>query len=357
MPSSSKNKILFILKRREDYNSDVHYTRSLSTGLSNSAGFMDTMLKDMGYDSAVEVVIDNNCIDKVVTAHKPSVVIIEALWVVPEKFKVLTKLHPDVKWIVRLHSELPFIASEGNAMQWIAEYADYKNVYVAANASRMLEEMRYFLKISKNWTNEEGCDQIIYMPNFYPIKESQKFICKKQSDIINISCFGAIRPLKNHLIQAVAALKLADKLGKKLRFHVNVGRIEMKGDPVLNNLKGFFKQLENSGHELVLNVWKTHEDFLQLCGEMDIGLQCSFSETFNIVAADHVKMGVPIVTSDEVPWANKLFTANPVDSSDICIKMMCAWKCAKFNVWINRRNINRYNKKTKKIWAKEIDNL
>ena len=56
----AKVKVLFILKRREDYNLDKHSHIGLSTGLYNSASFMNQMLKDAGIDSELSVVIDNN---------------------------------------------------------------------------------------------------------------------------------------------------------------------------------------------------------------------------------------------------------------------------------------------------------
>ena len=100
------SKILFILKRREDYNAVVHSNVGLSTGLYNSASFVHNMLNHMGINSVLEVAKDNNCIDRLVTQHQPTHVIIEALWVVPQKFSVLQRLHPNLKWIIRLHSEI-----------------------------------------------------------------------------------------------------------------------------------------------------------------------------------------------------------------------------------------------------------
>ena len=97
-----KTKVLFILKRHEDFNPVKHSPLGLSTGLFNSANFMNEMLDNAGIRSEIEVAIDNNCIDRLVNKHKPTHVIIEALWVVPSKFSVLTKLHPNVRWIIRL---------------------------------------------------------------------------------------------------------------------------------------------------------------------------------------------------------------------------------------------------------------
>ena len=123
----SHSKVLFILKYRAMY-TDICFDESemysssykhFNSGLLNSANQVHEMLLDHGVESKLVQVIDNNCIDKEVHQYKPTHVIIEALWCVPEKFEILQKLHPKVKWILRLHSETPFIANEGIAMEWI----------------------------------------------------------------------------------------------------------------------------------------------------------------------------------------------------------------------------------------------
>ena len=53
--------VLFILKRREDYDPDHHNHKGLSTGLFNSATFMEQMLNESGIEAHLEVAIDNNC--------------------------------------------------------------------------------------------------------------------------------------------------------------------------------------------------------------------------------------------------------------------------------------------------------
>ena len=344
-----KNKVLFILKRREDYNQDKHSHIGLSTGLYNSASFMNKMLNDGGIESNLEVVVDNNCIDRVVTKHKPTHVVIEALWVVPTKFSVLCKLHPNVKWIIRLHSEMPFLAGEGMALDWLGDYVGFKNIMIGANAPRALEEVRLYLRHKINCTEEEIKERVIYLPNYYP----QGFKLKKfnkDKEYIDISCFGAIRPLKNHVLQALAAVKFAEKLGKKLRFHINSGRIEMNGNPVLNNLKCLFIHLVDEGHELINHEWTPREEFLELCESMDIGMQVSISETFNIVGADLISRGVPLVGSNEIPWANRLFCANPLETEDICTALMYAYYLPQLNVVTNQIFLKKYTNKTKKIW-------
>ena len=343
--------ILFILKRREDFNPVKHSPKGLSTGLFNSASFMETMLNDSHITTNLEVAIDNNCIDKLVNKYRPTHVIIEALWVVPEKFQVLTKLHPKVKWIIRLHSEMPFMAGEGMAMDWIGDYVTYPQISIGVNAPRMLDEIRCYLQTKQRWSNKETNSRVVYMPNHYPQDFKTKKL-EKSKYWVDIGCFGAVRPLKNHLLQAFAALKFAKKINKQLRFHINVGRVEMKGDPVLNNLQKFFIQLSDEGHQLVMHEWTPREGFLQLCSQMDLGMQCNFSETFNIVGADLISQGVPLIGTSEIPWSSDIFNADATESDDICDALLRSYRWPQLNVYLNQSSLRSYTNKTSRIWSK-----
>ena len=340
-----KNRILFILKKREDYNAEVHHNISLTTGLYNSVSFLEKMLNYSGLESKLVIVNDNNDIDREVGAYKPTHVIIEALWVVPSKFGVLTKLHPSVKWIIRLHSNTPFLANEGMAMGWVGSYLEQANVYVACNADKIFNEIRLFAMHKR-----VDYSKVIYLPNFYPQEYKNK--AHNYSEYVNVGCFGAIRPLKNQLIQAMAAVKFAESIGKKLKFYVNADRIEMKGEPVLRNLTEYFDHVP---HQLINVGWLDRDAFLRVCGQMDIGMQVSFSETFNIVAADLLSQGVPVVGSDEIPWMNFLYTANPVDSEHMVRLLRRTYFWPELNVWLNQHGLTNYTNHTRKTWLNYFD--
>src|SRR5579859_1805562 len=123
-------RVQFILKYRENqYTNEDGYSASstLESGLFNSARFMVEMLNSQPqyYQAEIVSVVDNNGIDKVVTEFKPDIVIVEAFWVVPEKFAVLHQLHPNVKWVIRNHSKSAFLANEGIGFDWAIRYTDY----------------------------------------------------------------------------------------------------------------------------------------------------------------------------------------------------------------------------------------
>lgn len=342
------NKILFIIKKRVDTDASGQ-KKLIQTGLYNSSNYLNIILNTMGIESNVDYAIDNNCIDRIVTKHKPTHVIIEALWVVPPKFNILCQLHPKIKWIIRFHSDMPFIACEGIAMSWISKYSMFKNLYIGCNAPRFFREVKVFLK-AKNMSDNEINEKVIYLPNYYPVVDNFKTKPKEEKDEINICCFGALRPLKNQLIQAISAIEFATKINKKLRYHINATRVETNGLPVYNNIKGLFTELPSDKFELVEHSWYDKEEFLSVCSQMDIGLQVSFSETFNIVACDIISQGIPIVCSYDIPWSNNKYNASPTDSIDITNKLLLTYENIEDNVKLNTESLLQYVEKTKSVW-------
>jgi hypothetical protein len=104
------------------------------------------------------------------------------------------------------------------------------------------------IKFGKDKQNIEDLVPLLY--NYYPIVKKpniKKTILPKGT--INIGCFGAIRPMKNHLMQAVAAIEFAEKNNLILRFHINAGRIESNGSNSLKNVKSLFGHIPK--HHLI----------------------------------------------------------------------------------------------------------
>lgn len=334
-------KILFITcDRVKDY-------YGITSGLFNSASFVVNYLKEIGHDVKLTPVRDSNAIDKVVTEFDPSIVIIEALWVPPAKFEELLKIqrHKKRRWIVRIHSKAPFLANEGLATRWISQYTEIKSpgIQIAPNTVELTEQLSSAFP--------EG--QFIFLPNIYHPPKYNLVKEEKFENCINIGCFGAIRPMKNQYQQALAAIEFAEQIGKPLRFHVNGSRTEQKGDNVLKNLIALF---ENSPHELVQHGWYTHRQFIEAISKMDIGMQVSFSESFNIVTADFVLADVPIVASDDISWMPRLLKASPTDHRGIIKTMKFAYFMRRFSSMIQKIYLKIYSIYARKIWSKSIKN-
>jgi len=300
-----KARILFILKQFHLYG---NYAQRPSSGLVNSARMVVDMLNSIGFTAALVEVNDNNDIDREVTGFRPTHVVIEALWVVPEKFAVLIPLHPTVRWWVRLHSEIPFLANEGMAMDWIWRYIQYPQVKVAVNSPRIHDDL---LGV--------GIPTLL-LPNYYRIDpDGHRVSCPDPgSKILQVACFGAIRPLKNQLLQAMAAIRVANQRKQTLVFHVNGDRCEMEGENILKNLRALFA---GGPHVLMEHAWQTHDALMAILRLVDVGMQVSFTETFDITAADMLAAGLPIVVSREIAWASPLVRAETTSGEDIASKL------------------------------------
>lgn len=342
MSKLHNKKILFILKKRMLYSDDKYTT--VNSGLYNSATFVNNMLVKCGVNSHLVEVVDNNEIDKYVTKYRPDIVIIEALWVVPSKFEILTKLHPNVQWIVRIHSEVPFIANEGIAMEWLKGYAKFDNVNIGANSKDFIQSLKPIIE-----------RDIFYLPNYYPISDTpkyRKYEFNYEDDVINIGLFGAIRPMKNSLTQAMAAMIYADEKDMKLKLHINTERIEQKGENNLKNLRALF---DGTRHELVEHKWLKHDNFLKLVSKMDIGLQVSLSETYNIVTADFISQNVPIITSEEIKFVNAFDKVDKNKNAQVIAdKIKSGLRNQQPFVWVNRLLLWIDSYKSKRNWIKFV---
>lgn len=346
---------LFVLKRREDYSCDPSYSGSyqIATGMWNSAQFVvDAITEDGNITADIEMVQDANSIDAIVTSTDPAVVFIEGLWVTPEKFTELMALsrHAGRTWIVRVHSEIPFLASEGIAMNWIAKYLE-QGVLVACNAVRARDQIAAYAR-AMGYDENEIAALLPYLPNCYPTdfepEQSTDLVSKSTLDI---ACFGAFRPLKNHLQQAICAVNFARENGKNLRFHIN-DRCDAGGVGPARNVHDFFANLP-AQYELVEHGWESHEQFLASLSNIDILMQVSFSETFNIVAADATFVGKPVVVSDEISWAYPLY-ADPTDHMQLEQVLQLAYLQPMFYVQQSRKRLESFATQSASIWVRYL---
>lgn len=276
-------KILFLVKTTQEYGDVCQPSKS---GLRNSARFVvEAINKFEGVCAEMEFCKDDNDCDRFIHRFKPQVCILEAIWVRPVKLKELISLHPNVRFVARVHSRTPFLAHEGNAVEWIREYE--KISVVSFNHSQTSEDF-----------NEMGIRNV-YLPNIYPTLPWRGCGELPTKHMYKIGCFGAIRPFKNQLSQGMAAILFAERRKSVVHFYINSSRVEQRGENILKNLRALFA---NTRHKLVEVEWLEHSDFLKLIGTMDACMQVSFTETFNIVTADCIYMHVPVIVSEAIEW-------------------------------------------------------
>jgi hypothetical protein len=331
-------RVLFVLKDRF-YNK----THSKSYGLINSSKQVADYLETIGYTCKVVQVIDANYIDREIFEFRPDIVIIEALWVSGAKMKELIEIkrYKHIKWIVRIHSNIGFLSAETLALKYVNDYIELQkeNLFVSCN------NLEFNNNLSKAMNYE-----FVYLPNIIDIHFHEPD--KEYTNYIDIGCFGSLRILKNQCYQAMCAMEAADRMRKRLRFHVTVDvDIDQKSvvNPVLKNLEELFK---NSQHELVKHMWLEQAEFHHLIKEMHLGLQDSYTESFNIVTSDFVNEGVPIIVSPSITWMPWFFKTSTVHFHRTVRKIIWVYRLRKSRIlrWWSRRNLLAYNGSAKMKW-------
>ena len=334
-------RILFVLKDRF-YNK----SHSKSYGLINSSKQVAEFLEKIGNECKIVQVVDGNAIDKEIYEYKPHMVIIEALWVTGHKMKELINIprYKHIKWVVRIHSDIGFLSAETLGLKYVNDYINLgkDNLFISCNNLAF----NYHLSQTLQYP-------FVYLPNIIDIKFKQHSFQYK--NYMDVACFGSLRILKNQCYQAMCAIDAANRLGKILRFHITVDvNIDHKTEtfnPVLKNLEELF---QDSKHELIKHYWLENDDFHLLIRKMDIGLQVSYTESFNIVTADFVNQGVPIVVSDAIKWMPWFFKTSTVMYEETIKKIIQIYKMRKWSIlrWWARRNLVIYNENAKLDWIK-----
>lgn len=264
-------------------------------------------------------------IEMAIQLYNPKNVLVQSVWISDEEMRRLSARYPHIHFFIHIHSNIPFLACE------------------AYSFARFNEAKAHGWKLVFNDHRAARCfPDSIYLPNIYS-KEFIQHSPKPESEELNVICAGSLRPMKNHVTQALAAIMYAGDIGKKLKFHCNLTRSE-GGEGVHAALVGLFNA--HPEHELVSVPWLDHDEFIKYCSTMDFGLQVSMSESFNIVAADYAAAGLPMVVSDEVDWAPKEVQAKSGKAVNIAATM----NIADMHVGDNRAALLSHNHYAMMAW-------
>lgn len=334
-------KILFILKER------LYAKNTNSYGLINSSRHVASYLEKIGHDCKVVQVVDGNNIDAEVFKYKPNMVIIEALWVSAPKLKELMEIprYSNITWVIRIHSDIGFLSAETLALTYVNDYIDLRKekLYISTNNFEFNKNLSKVLNY-----------EFAYLPNIIKIKHHHS--CKKiiQKNHIDVGCFGSLRIMKNQCYQAMCAIEMADRLKKKLKFHITVDVGMSEGNnryPVLKNLEEMFS---NSKHDLVKHDWMPNHELQDLIASLDIGMQVSYTESFNIVSADFVNNRVPIVVSEAIAWLPSILKTSTTEYEKTVRKLIKIYKRrnSRSLIWWMQYRLFEYNTDAEAEWKK-----
>jgi hypothetical protein len=222
-------------------------------------------------------------------------VIISAPWIPTVELQDLANRFPQTNFAVVCHSNVGFLQADPNGVKLVRETLELEmathNVRLGGNSRRFC-----------GWMESTFGGHCYYLPNLYfldGLPHRQRPFCG--GGTLRIGVFGAIRPLKNLMSSAGAALEISRRLRVPLELWISGGRAEGGGETVLAAVKQMLAGLPNV--ELKLNGWQSWPNFRKTVAHMHLLLQPSYTESFNMVTADGAAEGVASVVSEAIDWA------------------------------------------------------
>lgn len=213
-----------------------------------------------------------------------------------------------IHFSVICHSNVGFLAADTGAFHRKRDYlhvqSEVPNFRTAGNSDRLAD-----------WATsvyETACDTL---PNLYYLDavNSRDSRVPWSGDLLRIASFGAQRPLKNHVSAGAAALKVARDLRVDLEFWISGDRVE--GPPIAGPLAEMFAGLKWA--KICVNPWESWNRFRATVRHMDLLMQPSYTESFNVVTADGVAGGVTSVVGPSISWVPDHWQADVDDPSDL----------------------------------------
>jgi glycosyltransferase involved in cell wall biosynthesis len=237
----------------------------------------------------------------------PSHVVIHAPWIQTDDLARLARDFPETTFIVISHSNWGFLAADPHAVKLMREAAHLQrsthNVRIGGNAQK------FVAVASEIW----GVD-VAWVPNLYDM--TTPFAAARPpwpGRTLRLGLFGAARMLKNGVTATAAAIQLSMRYRVPTELYVSAERAD--GEVVVNAIRELTDDVPDV--TLVYSGWQSWAKFRHLVATMDLLLQPSFTESFNVVTADGIAEGVPSVVSPAIDWAPARWQANPDDADDV----------------------------------------
>lgn len=233
-------------------------------------------------------------------------VIISAPWLSTRDVRAIVTHFSKIQFAVLSHSNVGFLQADPNGTRLLREglalSQEVPNFKIAGNSKKFVD-----------WMEEAYGVPVALLPNMYPTSGTTK--PASTSGPIKIGIFGAIRPQKNVLTAAAAAIVIGRRLNRPVELWVNSGREEGGTGTLTNALRQLTRNLPN--FELKQAQWAPWGTFKQTVAAMDLLIQVSYTESFNMVTADGIANGVPSVVSNAIYWAPKSWMARGDDALNV----------------------------------------
>jgi hypothetical protein len=271
--------------------------------------------------------------------HPLTHVVISAPWMSVYDMEQLLCHFKSIQFAVLSHSNVGFLQADYDGVKLLCEYRKlarkHHNFQVGGNSRKFAD-----------WMTAATGHKALLLPNLYPLPA-----CIREKEfhggVINIGAFGAVRPYKNFMTAAGAALVIHQRTGRPVRFHMSSG-----GEP--GDTRAIEQLFEcHPGIELIKHPWCYWDKFVRLIGSMDVLLQPSFTESFNMITADGISQGVPSVVSTAINWAPESWKADSDDALSVAETAMFLL----LNQWARNEGVwalKEHNRKNLAHWFKFV---
>ena len=279
-------------------------------GLGVAAANTAKVLRANGVRATVEPLVQPADLLNVLKKYPDATsVVVSAPWIPTAIVLSFISSHHEVLLAINCHSNVGFLQADRNAVDLIRDYMSIErnnfSFHLAGNSTRFCD-----------WIKEVFQVDCKFLPNLYYMDYlSGQPRPPYRNGTLRIGMFGAIRPLKNMMTGAAAALEIARALREPLELWLCGGRAEGGGQLVLETIRTMYKDLP--GIQILENAWSPWPVFRRRVATMHLMLQPSFTESFNMVTADGIAEGVPSVVSEAIAWAPEHWKASVDDALDI----------------------------------------
>jgi hypothetical protein len=241
--------------------------------------------------------------------HPVSHVVISAPWIPTPALQQLTAAHPEVVFAVSSHSNVGFLQADANGVKLLRE--SYELAVGSLNFRATGNCATYC-----RWVTQAFGVQCHLVPNLYDLSTATTHPHRRplQGGTLRLGCFGATRILKNLVTGVGAAIEVSRRLNTDAEIWLSAGRPSGGSGAV-----AAAKQMADGVPRFALRElpWQSWPQFRQSVSGMDLLLQPSYTESFNMVTADGVAEGIASVTSPVIEWVPTNWHADPDDASDV----------------------------------------
>lgn len=271
-------------------------------------------------------------LEKVITHTSTKVVINEAMSAPPDTIRYLAKALPSTKFVNLFHGAPAYCCSFSPeaSYDFIRMSRDCDNVFVGVVSDPE----------SQAWL--EGA-KVVHLPNLVQIPRPLHGLPPATLDVDGPLCVSLLaRPwlIKNWggMVSAIGILSKRRRT-KALVF----GKIDNA------MCKAHLSYLEDLGIDAEIRDFSNWEDTLkEVHQKVHVGLACGYSDSLNLVAAEHCLLGIPVVGSAVLDWLprdQRVCPQDPVGMADAAEKLVSSPVAGKIGQAVAQR-LARLNETT-----------